>query len=195
MSFLAIAFHNQAVEQEFLHRKPEALASYRQACTLADKCWGSRSSMASALRNNLKAFQKDKSGNRDDRRDHTRRPSSSRAEVSSSAPAVVTAAPRKRPVTASGAVSHAAMRQHPTYTVHSQRSVYEKKRRPKTAQPANRASSAHRVQPTPSTPRTVYDAAVRAYGPKPLPTNLRPSSGRSTSRSPYRASQRSSSPS
>ena len=54
MSFMAIAYHNQAVEQEFLGRRDDAKQSYQVAVKLADRCWGSTSPMAMALRNNLK---------------------------------------------------------------------------------------------------------------------------------------------
>jgi hypothetical protein len=57
-SFQAIAFHNQAVELEFLGRATEARSSYAKACQLADQCWGADSPMAVALRTSLRAFSK-----------------------------------------------------------------------------------------------------------------------------------------
>jgi hypothetical protein len=50
----AIAFHNQAVELEFLGRAAEARGSYATACGLADRCWGADSPMAVALRTSLR---------------------------------------------------------------------------------------------------------------------------------------------
>ncbi|KAK3278146.1 hypothetical protein CYMTET_13899, partial [Cymbomonas tetramitiformis] len=57
LCILAIAYHNQAVEQEFLALWVESKISYSRACSLADQCWGAESPMSIALRKNLRGFE------------------------------------------------------------------------------------------------------------------------------------------
>lgn len=59
-SFLAMAYHNLAVEQEFLHYWEEARRSYGHAYNLAEQAWGANSPMTTALHKSLLGFQRKK---------------------------------------------------------------------------------------------------------------------------------------
>eukprot|EP00698_Gefionella_okellyi_P001796 TRINITY_DN11641_c0_g1_i1.p1 TRINITY_DN11641_c0_g1~~TRINITY_DN11641_c0_g1_i1.p1 ORF type:complete len:1160 (+),score=184.22 TRINITY_DN11641_c0_g1_i1:499-3480(+) len=55
---LAIAFHNLAVEQEFLHRLEDAVHSYERACQVAETSLGADHSMTLALKRSLQNARK-----------------------------------------------------------------------------------------------------------------------------------------
>ena len=59
-SFLAMAYHNLAVEQEYLHHWEEAHRSYTHAYRLAEQAWGVSSPMTTALHKSLLGFQRKK---------------------------------------------------------------------------------------------------------------------------------------
>jgi hypothetical protein len=59
-SFLAMAYHNLAVEQEYLHYWEEARRSYGHAYSLAEQAWGASSPMTTALHKSLLGFQRKK---------------------------------------------------------------------------------------------------------------------------------------
>ena len=59
-SFLAMAYHNLAVEQEYLHYWEEACRSYCHAHRLAQQAWGASSPMTTALHKSLMGFQRKK---------------------------------------------------------------------------------------------------------------------------------------
>ena len=59
-SFLAMAYHNLAVEQEYLHYWEEARRSYEHAHSLAEQAWGASSPMTTALHKSWMGFQRKK---------------------------------------------------------------------------------------------------------------------------------------
>jgi len=172
MSFLAIAYHNQAVEQEFLGCKEEARASYHQACTLADQCWGSKSPMAAALRNNLKAFSKtshSRPRSTSQQRVEYRRTASAatrRASVAASPSPAPAPAPAPRCASATCPPrSRSGTLDPPTWPLHSKPRSFPKQR-PRSA--AQRASEpeARGGAATPAFSRKTADAHANSRFPK-----------------------------